>query len=127
MRKIMDHLLAVQNVHFSAGRRSPAVLAEVAQRRAEVPPPILAHFDRLLARGKKGVAVVHSGVCTACHMRITTGKLANLSADTDICLCDNCGRYLYLPESENPALSATPSAPALPVKRAVREMAHHAT
>jgi predicted nucleic acid-binding Zn-ribbon protein len=100
MLKIMEHMLALQNFQLNAHLQSPAVLAEVEQRRAAVPPPILAHFDRLLARGKKAVAVIRDGVCTECHLRVTTGKLANLSANNDIWLCDNCGRYLYLPEAE---------------------------
>ena len=117
MRKIMEHLLAIQNYELNARKHTPAVLAELAQRRAEVPAPVLAHFERMLARGKKGVAVVRDGVCTECHLRLTTGKLANLAADNDICLCDNCGRYLYLSEAEKAGMSAVPSAKPSPVKR----------
>lgn len=106
MRKIMEHLLALQNLHFNAPKLSPTVLAKVRQRRAEVPSPVLAHFERLTARGKRGVAIVRDGICTECHLRITTGKLASLSTNKDICLCDNCGRYLYLPETESTGLNA---------------------
>ena len=125
MRKIMEHLLALQNFQFNARGQSLVVQAEVAQRRAEVPTPVLAHFDRMVARGKKGVAVVRDGVCTACHMRITTGKLVNLAAESDICLCDNCGRYLYLPEAEKVVLSATSSAPSGPVKKPLKRTVQH--
>lgn len=127
MRRIMEHLLALQNFRLNGRGQSPAVLAEMEQRRAAVPPPILARFERMVARGKKGVAVVRDGVCTECHLQVTTGKLANLAADNDIWLCDNCGRYLYLPESEKVGLATIPSAASLPVERAVREMVHHVT
>jgi predicted nucleic acid-binding Zn-ribbon protein len=125
MRKIMEHLLAIQNYQLNARGHTPAVLAEIAQRRAEVPAPVLAHFERMIARGKKGVAVVRDGVCTECHLRLTTGKLARLAADTDIWLCDNCGRYLYLSEAEKVGVVAIPSAKPLPVKRPAVKTAHH--
>jgi len=125
MRKIMEHLLALQNYQFNARGRSPAVLAEIEQRRAEVPAPVLAHFERMIARGKKGVAVVRDGVCTECHLRLTAGKLARLAADTDIWLCDNCGRYLYLSEAEKVGVVATLSAKPLPVKRLAVKTVHH--
>ena len=124
MRKIMEHLLAIQNYQLNARGHTP-VLAEIEQRRAEVPAPVLAHFERMIARGKKGVAVVRDGVCTECHLRLTTGKLANLAADNDIWLCDNCGRYLYLSEAEKVSMSAAPSAASGPLKRAVKKTVQH--
>jgi predicted nucleic acid-binding Zn-ribbon protein len=124
MRNIMEHLLAIQNYQLNVRRHSPAVLAEIKQRRAEVPAPILAHFERMIARGKKGVAVVRDGVCTDCHLRLTTGKLANLAADNDIWLCDNCGRYLYLPEAEKAGAAVIPAAKPRPAKRPAVKTAH---
>ena len=125
MRKIMEHLLAIQNHQLNARGHTPAVLAEMEQRRAEVPAPVLAHFERMIARGKKGVAAVRDGVCTECHLRLTTGKLANLAAGTDIWLCDNCGRYLYFSAAEKVGRSVIPSAKPLPGKRPVVKMARH--
>ena len=81
------------------------------QLRTLVPEPILGHFERLVARGKKGVSIVRLGVCTACHIRVTTGTLVTLAHGTDIQICGSCGRYLHLPEGE--PLSAAP-------KKAVR-------
>lgn len=124
MRKIMEHLLAIQNYRLNARRHSPAVLAEIEQRRANVPAPILAHFERMVARGKKGVAVVRDGVCTDCHLRLTTGKLANLAADNDIWLCDNCGRYLYLPEAEKAGAAEIPAVKPPRAKRPPAKAAH---
>ena len=65
--------------------------------RGKIPPQILAHYDRLVARGKKGVALVRNQVCTGCHMRVPIGVIMTLKHDEDIQLCESCGRYLYLP------------------------------
>lgn len=70
---------------------------EIAELRSHVPAPILGHYDRLRARGKKGVALVRNHTCTGCYMRQPIGKITTLMRDEDIQLCDSCGRYLYLP------------------------------
>ena len=101
MRKVMEQLLALQNLQFDEHSRISRSNAEMEKLRDKVPTPILAHYERLVLRGRKGVAMVRAGVCSECHLRITRGKLANLSATAnELHLCDNCGRYLYLPEGE---------------------------
>jgi predicted nucleic acid-binding Zn-ribbon protein len=125
MRKIMDHLFALQKLEFAARARTPAPPVEVEKLRAEVPAPILAHYDRLTARGKKGVALARNGVCSECHLRITGAKLVWLTAGSDVQLCDNCGRYLCLP-IEPPVELVAPKPPAAAVKRTRREVATHA-
>jgi predicted nucleic acid-binding Zn-ribbon protein len=70
-----------------------------AELRKSIPQPILAHYDRLVARGKKGVAIVRNQVCSGCHMRLPIGTINTLMQNHDIQLCDSCGRYLFLPEA----------------------------
>lgn len=125
MRKIMDCLLALQKLQFDVRVRLTAVQAELEKLRAEVPPTILAHYERLVGRGKKGVALARNGVCSECHLRITGGKLVGLSAGTDIQLCDNCGRYLYLPETAPVGLAETKALPTAAIKRTPREAVYH--
>ncbi|MDE3067765.1 MAG: hypothetical protein KGJ60_09460 [Verrucomicrobiota bacterium] len=98
----MEKLLALQQLQLRSKALSPADEREVSKLREGVPAPVLGHFDRLIARGKKGVAHVRHGVCAECHIRASTGTLGTLAAGTDIQLCGNCGRYLYLPEDEAP-------------------------
>jgi len=101
MRKVMEQLLALQSLQFDERSRTSRANAEMEKLRDKVPTSILAHYERLVLRGRKGVAMVRAGVCSECHLRITRGKLANLSATAnELHLCDNCGRYLYLPEGE---------------------------
>ena len=125
MRRIMDRLVALQKLQFEARARIPAPPVEMEKLRSEVPPSILARYDRFVARGKKGVALARNGVCSECHLRITAGKLVGLSAGTDLQLCDNCGRYLYLPEGLPVDLMATKALPSAAVKRLPRGTAHH--
>jgi predicted nucleic acid-binding Zn-ribbon protein len=102
MRKCMATLLALQSLEL--GGRKAGKDAERGRLRAEIPEPVLGHFDRLLARGKKGVSVIRNGVCTECHLRVPIGTLVTLARGADIQLCGNCGRYLHLPDEELPFL-----------------------
>ena len=126
MRKIMDRLLALQKLQFDVHGRAETSRAEIEKLRADIPPTILAHYERFVARGKKGVALARNGVCGECHLRITSAKLVDLSAGTDIQLCDNCGRYLYLPETASLSLADANSLPGATLKRTSRKTAHHA-
>jgi hypothetical protein len=97
MNVLLQNLLQIQSLQFD-GKGGGAIEKQIAELRGKIPPPILAHYDRLTARGKKGVAIVQNQVCTGCHMRLPTGTIMTLMRQTDIQLCDTCGRYLYLPE-----------------------------
>jgi len=98
MNDILPNLLKLQALEFNP-TAEPGTPAQMAEIRALVPPQILGHYDRLVARGKKGVAVVTDQVCTGCHMRLPIGTINTLMQDLDIQLCDTCGRYLYLPSA----------------------------
>ena len=98
MNDIIKTLLQLQSLEFS-GKAKPDQEKQIAGLRAKIPPPILGHYDRLVAHGKKGVALVHNQVCTACHINVPRGVVLTLMHNTDVQLCESCGRYLYLPES----------------------------
>ena len=128
MRNIMADLLVLQKLQFEARGRTAAPPAEVERLRAQIPPPILAHYERLVLRGKKGVALARNGVCCGCHLGITRGKLVKLSTTSEVHKCDNCGCYLYLTEGEPAAGSeAKPlvAPPAPPAKRRPRKALAH--
>lgn len=99
MNDLLTTLLKLQALDFA----ETAVQNAEAQReelRSRVPQPILGHYDRLVARGKKGVATVRNQVCAGCHMRLPIGTINTLMQGQDIQLCDTCGRYLVLAEAE---------------------------
>jgi predicted nucleic acid-binding Zn-ribbon protein len=99
MNDLLTNLLKLQALDFSetAEKNAEALREEL---RSRVPQPVLGHYDRLVARGKKGIAMVRNQVCTGCHMRLPIGTINTLMQDQDIQLCDTCGRYLVLAEPE---------------------------
>jgi hypothetical protein len=97
MNNVLQNLLKLQALEFGeTGQKK--VEAQVAELRGKIPLPILGHYDRLRARDKKGVAIVRNQSCTGCHMHVPIGLITVLMRDEDIQLCENCGRYLYLPD-----------------------------
>jgi hypothetical protein len=97
MKNVLERLITIQDLQLKRGRQTAATKEEITRLRADIPEPILAHFDRMLARGKKGVAIANHGVCMGCHLKISSGTWGNLQHSSDIHLCDSCGRYLYRP------------------------------
>ena len=113
----ITNLLKLQGLDFKEIREpnSETVRAEL---RNSIPQPILAHYDRLVVRGKKGVAIVRNQVCTGCHMRLPIGTINTLLQRQDIQLCDSCGRYLYIPEqTEAPVAEPAPAAQPKPKRK----------
>jgi hypothetical protein len=97
MNIVLQDLLKLQALDFGEAT-AKNVEAQTAALRGNIPQPIIGHYDRLRARGKKGVAVVRNQVCTGCHMRVPIGQITVLMRGEDIQLCETCGRYLYLPD-----------------------------
>ncbi len=70
--------------------------------RSQVPAPVLDHFDRMTAQGRKGVAQVNHGVCGACHLRLPVATVMPGAEHEDLEICENCGAYLIFPTEETP-------------------------
>jgi len=120
MNDLLANLLKLQSLEFNETGEDN-LEEKKAQLRAEIPPPILAHYDRLVMRGKKGVALVRNQVCTGCHMRLPIGTINTLMQGQDIQLCDTCGRYLVLeapaPENQSPQTAPDKKPASKPRKR----------
>jgi hypothetical protein len=115
MNELVQSLVELQSIEFgTAGDKNTG--AAKAKLRAKIPPQILAHYDRLVARGKKGVAVVRDQVCTSCHMRLPIGVIMSLMHGQDIQLCESCGRYLSLSPAAKTEV-AEPTSSSKPAKK----------
>ena len=110
MNELLQILLKLQSLEFGEVKEKNAGTTITALR-GKIPSQILGHYDRLVAKGKKGVAAVRNQVCTGCHMRLPIGVVATLMHNTDVQLCESCGRYLYLADSTGttaPEVTAKP-------------------
>jgi len=106
MKNITEYLLALQTLESSgvAGAEAGKPCTEL---RAKIPAPILGHYDRLRARGKKGIAIIRNQVCSGCHVQVPRNTELTLMHGADIQLCESCGCYLCLPEHISPAVPPT--------------------
>jgi hypothetical protein len=121
MKTLMKNLAALQSLELgqaSSGRKSP----RIKELRAQIPASVLAHYDQLMARGKKGVATVHNQVCAGCHMRVPLASIMTLRHGENIQLCNNCGCYLCLGEEEEAHAPPVKAKSGKPIaKRATRK------
>ena len=119
MSDYLANLVKLQSLEFNETSEKNTE-SQKAELRANIPAPILAHYDRLVARGKKGVALVRNQVCTGCHMRLPIGTINTVMQHQDIQLCDSCGRYLYLPDAPEAPVEEKVAAPKPETKPAVK-------
>jgi len=78
------------------------VLAERETLRADIDPDVLKRYDRILV-ARAGIAVAKVGpdrVCSGCNSLITHQTLNELMRGQRIIVCENCGRMLFLNDSE---------------------------
>jgi predicted nucleic acid-binding Zn-ribbon protein len=95
MKNLMETMLVIQELQL-VQEEDPDTNKELIKLRKQIPPQIIGHFDRMVDRGKKAVAVVRNQSCGGCRMQIPIGMIATLKRSDDIHLCDTCGRYLFL-------------------------------
>ena len=118
MNELLQNLIKLQGIEFKETTEKIAG-ATVAELRGKIPAQILGHYDRLVARGKKGVTAIRGENCSSCHIRVPIGAVMTLKRGEDIQLCENCGRYLFLPD----VVEAAPPPPAVAPKRAKKARA----
>jgi predicted nucleic acid-binding Zn-ribbon protein len=75
-------------------------LEELTRERADLAEKIdedlLGRFERLfVSKGDAAVVAIEHGVCTGCHMKVTTATAAQVKGGKEIVSCENCGRILY--------------------------------
>jgi predicted nucleic acid-binding Zn-ribbon protein len=121
MKEMMQNLFELQSLEFEETIQ-PNIEERVAELRAKIPTPILSHYDRLGDKGKKGVALLRHQICTGCHMRVPLAVVMDLKHGENVCLCDNCQRYLFLEEDLLEA--GEPAAEKIPAKRSRKQLAH---
>lgn len=77
-------------------------LQELTRERGElasnIDEDLLSRFERLFkSKGDAVIVAVEHGVCTGCHMKLTTATVKAAEAGKEIVNCEQCGRILYIP------------------------------
>lgn len=67
--------------------------------RAALPPPVLAHYNRLVVNGTKPFAEVRRGICGACHLKLAAWIRQAATSD-ELHLCEHCGAFLVFVAEE---------------------------
>jgi predicted nucleic acid-binding Zn-ribbon protein len=79
------------------GSREQELETERQALAAQIDDDLLDQFERLFnSKGDAAVVAVEHGVCTGCHMKVTTATAARVKAGREIVSCEQCGRILYL-------------------------------
>ena len=111
MNALLQNLIKLQSLEFGEIKEKNAE-ATIAELRGKIPPQIHRPLRPPGGPGKEGRRpAVRNQVCTGCHMRVPIGVVTTLMHDTDIQICESCGRYLYLsdsPQTTAPVETAKP-------------------
>ena len=97
---VLENLLALQNIELVPGKATPERDTQILALRARIPQRLLAHYDSLMANGRKGVAVVRDRLCGECRQPVVTRALDGFISGRPIPICLHCRRFLYWPEPE---------------------------
>ncbi len=69
MKQLLNNLAELQEIEL-ASRADAQTKTKRTQLRATIPEQILAHYDRLMARGRQGIVALCNQNCTGCPGRV---------------------------------------------------------
>jgi Zn-ribbon protein, possibly nucleic acid-binding len=73
-----------------------ALTTERSELAGKIDEDLLGRFERLFkSKGDAAVVAIEHGVCTGCHMKVTTATASQVRAGKELVSCENCGRILY--------------------------------
>jgi hypothetical protein len=73
-----------------------ALTSERSELAGKIDEDLLGRFERLFkSKGDAAVVAIEHGVCTGCHMKVTTATASQVRAGKELVSCENCGRILY--------------------------------
>ena len=76
--------------------RMEELTRERAQLAGKIDEDLLGLFERLFkSKGDAAIVAIEHGVCTGCHMKVTSATAASARAGKEIVSCENCGRILF--------------------------------
>ena len=97
--KLADYEVKYKAVRAEFEQRASQLLEAKKRAIAGCDPSLLAKYDANRKKhGGIGIAAVVDGVCSACNTSVPKKQLGDIKAGETLETCENCLRYLYLPE-----------------------------
>jgi hypothetical protein len=94
---ISRQLIDLETKSKALGARQQELETDRAALASKIDADLLDQFERMFnSKGDAAIVAVEHGVCTGCHMKITTATAARVKAGKEIVSCEQCGRILYL-------------------------------
>ena len=94
---ISRQLTDIETKSKALGTQQQELETEREALAGQIDADLLDQFERLFnSKGDAAVVAVEHGVCTGCHMKVTTATASRVKAGKEIVSCENCGRILYL-------------------------------
>jgi uncharacterized protein len=94
---ITRQLIHLETKSKALGSQQQELETEREALASKIDADLLDQFERLFnSKGDAAIVAVEHGVCTGCHMKITTATAARVKAGKEIVSCEQCGRILYL-------------------------------
>jgi predicted nucleic acid-binding Zn-ribbon protein len=108
MSNLIEDLLALQSLVRIGETATLQQKTRIEELRARIPAPIAAHFFRQITNGRRGIALVRSGVCGECHLRLSRAMVAMLGRTNELLVCESCGAFVALAPEEKAMLAPAP-------------------
>jgi uncharacterized protein len=94
---ISRQLIDLETKSKALGSQRQELETEREALASKIDPDLLDQFERLFnSKGDAAIVAVEHGVCTGCHMKVTTATAARVKAGKEIVSCEQCGRILFL-------------------------------
>lgn len=91
--EILNTLVQLEKLEREAGRNASQEETELLKK--QLPPPVVAYYNRCRVSGRKMVAAIGSdGLCDACQASAPRSLMLALQRGDRIQVCDQCGCYL---------------------------------
>ncbi len=94
---IDEELTSLDERETEAAKRITQLEEETFALKSKLDEDLVDTYERIFrSKGDFAVVEIRAGVCNGCHMKITPDNIHKAKSSTDIVLCINCGRIVYV-------------------------------
>jgi PTS system nitrogen regulatory IIA component len=93
---LLIRLMRLESLSRADAEHSEALEQKIEQVRSCISPRVLAHYDRLKARGGQPVVAVEEEICLGCNIQLSSSFAQELRDSQKVMTCPNCTRFLYM-------------------------------